>query len=243
MAQGNLPGTAAINPSTKTLDEFKADVAAIVGAQDNPDEVRALSAIHRSLDWIQNHDWDSLLVTGGTFNTVSGTADYSVASRQRKIHSLRVTSGTERKIWFIRKEAYDERQAHQSSNGLPVFFTTYKKSTGQITLLPTPSTVETISITYYQDLSRPTTGSSTLGAYFPQEWEDMLISRAQYYVAIGRGLRTDRLHMLRQDSEAAMLSALMRDTNEHDENIVMESGSNTSPFDNSIGRDDPSRWW
>jgi hypothetical protein len=244
MAQGNLPGTAAITPSTKTLGEFLGDVAAIVGAQDNPGEVRALSAIHRSLDWIQNHDWESLLRTGSTFNSVVGTATYTPGQRFRKMHSLRVSSGNERKLWFIRKEEYDERISRQSTRGLPWFYTMYQMGdNGVITLLPTPDQAETFIYTYYRDIARPTNEALTLGDSFPREWEDMLVSRAQYYVAIGRGLRTDRLAMLRQDSELAKQDALMRDTSEHDENIVMQSGNGTSLFDPLVGRDDPSLWW
>ena len=241
MAQGNLPGVSAANPTTKTVNEFLADIAAVVGAQDNPEEVRALSAMNRALDWIQNFDWPSMLTTGGSFPTVVGTANYAMQDRTRKIHTLRVSSGTERKIWYIRKEEYDERQAHQSSNGLPVFWTSYVP--GFIKLLPTPDQVETISTTFYTFFPKIQSGATQIGGGFPQAWEDMLISRAQYYVAIGRGLRTDRLHMLRQDAEQARLEALMLDTNEHDENLTMESGANTSSFDYSIGRDDPSRWW
>lgn len=243
MAQGNLPATTAVNPSTKTLGELMADAAAIVGAQDNPAEVRALSAIHRSLDWIQNHDWEIMLKNGSTFTSVIGTATYALGNNHRKIHSMRTSSGTERKIHYIRKTDYDSRVSHQSVPGLPVWYSMHKQGDlGVITLLPTPDQVEDFEYIFYRDISRPVNESAIIGNDFPREWEDMLISRAGYLIAIGRGLRTDRLQMLRQDSEVAKQDALMRDTNEFDEDIVMTSGS-SGPGGPVHNFDDASRWF
>ena len=245
MASGNLPATAGnINPSTKSFGELKGIVASIVGAKSQPDEVEAGTCIHRALDWIQNHDWESMLVQGSAITTVAGTSEYVLGPRHRKVHSMRVVSGSERKIHFIRKGELDRMVSHQSPRGLPTHYTMYRQGqAGVLQLWRTPDTAESLQYSWYKDFAKPTDDGASIDPNFPTEWEHMLITYAQFLCGLTRGVRSERLEMLKREAEMAKREALMRDSNEFDEDIVMmpDDGSNAmgAPF---TGFDDPSRW-
>lgn len=209
--------------TSKTLADFKSTIAAVVGAQDRPDEVRALDALHAAIDKVNETKWEALL-SSGTFTSTAGTADYSLPATTRSVQSVRVTSSNERRLTPIRIDIYDRSVQDQSSPSLPMYYSLHKVGLGRLlTLLPTPDVAEDFLVRVYLDLAKPTIDTTV--PQIPAFLERAIILQAQVLVGMWRGLRSERVGTLVGLAEDALRGAQMRDRGWHDmdEGITMQS--------------------
>jgi hypothetical protein len=206
----SIPASSQAAPSQKTLLDFKQVVAAPVGASDSPDSVRALDAIHMSLDWLMEYNWTWYILNNLTFATVANTATYTITPQNggiREIQNMRVSSGTQRPIVLINESFYNRVVYDQSATGLPSFYSLSKLGQEQlVTLHPTPDRAETVSYDAYTEPVKATSDSSRL--LLPSWLEAAFILRAQALVAEWRRSPSERLFIL---AEAARNGAAARD--------------------------------
>jgi len=214
--------------TSKTLGAFEAAAARIVGAQDRPDEVGALDALHMAIDKANETNWEWNL-SDGFATTVAATAGYDLPSTTKTVMSVRVTTGNERRLQPVRTDIYDRFVADQSAYGMPMYYSLFHQgSLRRLKVYPTPDTVnsgETLHIKVYTDLPKPT-DSSQIPAW-PSFLDRFIVLEAQTLVGMWRGMRSEKLQPLMVLAEDALRGARMRDRSWHDEDvgIVMEAES------------------
>jgi len=158
-----LPAASSGNlASSTTVGEFHTLLAAPAGAQDSPDEVQAKAASRMALSWLLEVEWDFFIRTT-TIATVSGTANYTLPTRTNDIQSVRVTTGDGRPVRYVRRDQYDEIIWNQTTGRFTHYTLQDLGSATEITLLPTPDAVETISLEYFLEPSRTMSSDSILG--------------------------------------------------------------------------------
>lgn len=181
-----------------------------MGAKDNPDEVRALDAIHMAIDWLMEWEWEWYILNNLTFATVAGTAAYVITPQNggiRTLNNIRISSGTQRPLTHISETLYNRVVWDQSSNGLPIYYSLSKLGQEQsITLHPTPESVETVLYDAYTEPFKATADGSVL--LLPSWLEAALILRAQALVAEWRRSPSERMFIL---AEEARRGAAARD--------------------------------
>lgn len=226
----SIPAGTQAGPSQKTLLDLKRVVAAPVGASSNPDEVRALDAIHMALDWLMEFNWSWYVVNNLTFDTVAGTAIYTVVQQNggiRELQNVRVSSGTQRPLTNVSETLYNRVVWDQSATGLPVFYSTNRLPQEQvITLHPTPDRVETVLYDAYTEPVKAIADGSVL--FLPSWLEAALILRAQALVCEWRRSPSERLFIL---AEAARNGAAARDRAPEDVDVRFISfEEHTTPY-------------
>lgn len=216
----NVPSnTTHLMPSTLPLSEWLGNVAAVVGAQDDPGEVRALAAIHSALNWLTHLDWDWFM-TNATFDSVVGTATYTVPSRCRDIISLRCStpSGTERPIMPVRKDIYNRIRYEQTSTGLPVHYSLDLFGDQKLLrLLPSPDQVESFQMLYYREPAKET--NEALALDISEHMEEPLLLRAQALVGQWRAKGSGWVERQVVMAEQARSAAWAQDSIHYDEDV------------------------
>lgn len=209
-------------PSTKSLADIKAIVAAPVGAKDNPDEVRALDAIHMAIDWLMEWEWEWFILDNLTFTTTSGTPNYAItptAGGIRTLKGVRVSVGTQRPLVEINEQLYNRQVHDQTATGLPGYYSLNRWGQAlNMKLHPTPSSTETIQYDCYFEPSKETDPSKAL--LLPTWLESPLILRAQALVTEWRGGNPERLLAL---SEASRYGMAARDRAPRDREVRFHS--------------------
>lgn len=193
-------------PSTKTLSDLKAIVAAPVGAKDNPDEVRALDAIHMAIDWLMEWEWEWFILDNLTFSTAASTQTYTITPTGggiRTIQNIRISSGTQRPLSEVQERLYNRIVHDQTATGLPIFYTLNRWGQGiQLKLYPIPNSVETVQYDVFFEPSKETDPTKAL--LLPTWLESPLILRAQALVTEWRGGNPERLLALSEASRYGM---------------------------------------
>lgn len=189
-----------------------------MGAKDNPDEVRALDAIHMALDWIMEWEWSWYLLNNLTFASVANTAIYTITPQNggiRQLQNLRVSSGTQRPLTRIEEALYNRVVWDQTATGLPIYYSTSRLGQEQlITLHPTPDQVETYLYDAYTEPVKATADGSVL--LLPTWLESAVILRAQALVVEWRRSPSQTLFVL---SEEARRGAAARDRAPEDQDV------------------------
>lgn len=216
----SIPTAAQGSPSQKTLLDIKRLVAAPVGSKDNPDEVRATDAIHMAIDWLMEWEWEWFILDGLTFDTAVGTANYTITQQNggiRTLNNVRVSTGTQRPLWPLSKELYNRLVHDQTASGLPAYYAVQRMGQNQqITLLPTPDRIETVTYLAYTEPVKETSDQAFL--LLPSWLESPLILRAQALVALWRNDRSVSTDLFAL-SEAARRGAAARDRAPYDQEI------------------------
>ena len=211
--------SARLSPSTRSVGALKALVASAVGASDRPDEVQAQSAIDLALDWLLELDWDWFL-TSTTFATVASTASYALPADLGDIYNVRVStaSGTERPMLFIQRDLYDRVRYEQTSTGLPTHYTTTGLGEArEITLVPTPDSVETLTVRYFREPAHESDEADTLD--IARYMEHPLVLYAQALAMQWRGkVGAERAFVI---ADSARRAAHARDSQGYDESVRM----------------------
>src|SRR3990172_1534076 len=150
------------NPTTKRIGDFLADITLPVGAHFDPSKVRAATAYTMALDWLIMTNWEYYHTRGTAFATAGNTPDYVVPTRIKTIYNMRIATGNPRPLFYVREDEYDRARWDQTANDLPTHYTlSVLHQQSVLTLLPTPSGVETVSFDMYRDPDRTTDPAAT----------------------------------------------------------------------------------
>jgi len=227
--------------SQKLLSQWLADVAAPVGAQDRPDEVRALTAIHAALDWITHLDWD-WYVTVTNLTTTASQASVALPSNLRDLVSVRVsgTDQAQRPIFPIRRDLYNRVRYDQSSLSIPTHYSLVSLGDLRVLeLLPTPDQAETLTVTYIRQPLKETAIGNALD--ISESMEEPLLFRAQGLVGQWRGKEGSWVERMFVLAEQARSASHAQDTIHFDEDIRMisfdEHGTRNWPWTHPLYRE------
>lgn len=157
--------------------------------------------------------WNEIIAASIT--VVAGTSTYNLPTGSgaifEDVYDVRLTGANERTLDALDRRTYDRfRRLVQSTTNIPTHYTIFSKQQGgQITLLPTPSAADTLSIKYTgrQATISDATGSSLAmsdhylpivifkGAENVALWknpEKASMWAVKYRIAVARGIEMDR---------------------------------------------------
>lgn len=100
------------------------------------------------------HDWSFREETAADITVTASDATYTIPSDYKRIYNVRLTGTNERTLNPIDRRAYDRyRNGDQDATGIPTHYHLYQAfDTATITLIPTPSAGDTLSIRYYRTM-------------------------------------------------------------------------------------------
>lgn len=208
---------------------MKREVGRIVGAQDNPDEVGAGTAIEGAFSRMQESNWDFYL-TLYQFSSTAGTAEVDLPAAVKDPALLRCSASNERRLRYIRYDNYSRRVPHQTNSSTPTFYTLFRKGQyDQLWLLPNPSESESFDFWYFREANWPSGEETALD--IPKWMERPILLQAQSQVAMmTTSFPTTRLGLLVQLADDAMRGARGRDRNVYDDEPGLEPNDGGEPL-------------
>jgi len=231
-SSGGVPGA-----SGKTLDVAKRQVARVVGAADKPDEVGATEAIEAAIDEMNRVRWESHTVRGSDITIVDGTGLALPAEGAEGFYTLpqpfkaplsltlagALVGGDTRTLSYIPRATWDGIRSGTSLGGT-YFYTNFNLGlSGKVQLLDMPTAAGTMEIRYYRPIAVPQQGTDILDVLAgPQQ--QALLAKATFYVALWRGLRSERVAQLDGVAQRLLKMAMGDD-------VSQESVVQTIPYE------------
>jgi hypothetical protein len=166
------------------------------------------------------HQWEYKLVTLSTIPVLAGTATYTLTAPTtsiKKIHSARLTTN-KRVLAYARQRHVDRVIRDQESNDVTVAYIEVLTATGVgITLVPTPSSADTLQVRVYETI-KTTYGDSdnldVLDRHIPA-----VLARARYSMLIDRNADDPRADKYYGIAEQMIAKCVRDDAGNPDEDV------------------------
>jgi len=189
-----------------TFRDAKVWVARVVGELGDPDKVGAGDAISAAIDELNRRRWEFLTVRGSDITLVGGTSDYDLPTPFKDPLSLIIVAPEKRALTYVPRGTWDSLIGGNEVGGT-WFYTNFAMGlTNKVQLLDTPASGGTMEIRYYRPIATPTSDTDTLDVR-SGPMELALLARAQTWVAIWRGLHSERLALMERRSHELLNKA------------------------------------
>ena len=224
MPNWSFGAAGAAGMSTMLYRDAKRIVARIAGAQDKPDEVGAGDAIRQAIGELNRVRWEYLTVRGTDIALVNASGLVLPAEGAEGFYTLptpfkdplsALISGV-RALTYVPRSSWDPLTATEAVGGT-YFYTNFNQGlSGKIQLLDPPTGADTLEIRYYRPIAVPLTDATQLDVPDASPLEAALIARATEIVATWRGLRSERVQLLKLDAERLLRKAMGDDVSHAD---------------------------
>lgn len=213
--------------TTKTLDEAKAEVAAVATTDSGQTAVldQAEDAIQDAFrEWNRFHNWE-YTVTLININVTAGDATVNIPADVKQMLDVRMEDGTPRVLHPVDIRNWDRVRSLQSTVGLTRWYSLHSMGqTLEITLLPTPNVTATdaLQLKYYRNITIPTVGGTALD--LPDHYVDAILDLARAKLLRLRGSRRDLIQDYDILGRSAMRRARAEDLRHPDANTAFIPG-------------------
>jgi len=216
--------------SSITYTQAQTRVAEAVGASSTNELNRALYAIQAAFQhWNNKFNWPFLAATA-TATVVGGTADYSLPANFKSIYTVRLTT-LNRTLAYLPRRQYDRAVWNQSQSGDPTHYSLFLAGldNGQITLIPTPGSGDTLGLRYFRRMTVPPSAGAT-AIDIPQDYESYVLALAKALYLIDKGAEESKWGFWKNYAEEGMTFAKGSDTRIPDDDLVFIPGQSISPY-------------